>query len=570
MSIQLRKEQNEYIDKILSKGLNEIVNIPSFDISIISNSSNSFQNDYNNFQLKNNSMKINQLNLKIPTSSDFDIYNEIINNKVYNNKIILPNNNNEEKKEDFFNSVNNNKFNNLFNKYNFEINSNNNYKIRQKTFSNKEEIKENKKNLMMQYNIPNNREIIENALWNNQKNINKLNKQITGNTLSSSQGNNNKNKADLSTSTLNLLDKYNDLKSSISIKNDSSINELKDSILIKQSNNNLTSNNDNNNMLNIHDLSCINQKNKKYNPKSSALKKLIDKLKKEEEYEESRNRNNKDLSKNNYISNSNSIQVSSFGDSELFTLGNSNITSSTEKSKIKLEPKYKKPKIKQYKNHHKKLKYKSELNSDALRTKNIRTFDKISVSGNKYNNINSEMNIIRDRIKKISQHLKLEDSSKIDLYIPKNYSMKSLLKSNYKMKKPYFNISSVLSMENISHIKDKKGRCNSMNINMSHKYIKLMTEEKDYMRKYEELRIKFEEQRKKMKKEKDIVVMLQQKIKMLQKKFEKYPELVEFNKTLNEQNFILIKNLNFSDDVRKKQAKLIEVLQNQIKKIKKI
>ena len=64
--------------------------------------------------------------------------------------------------------------------------------------------------------------------------------------------------------------------------------------------------------------------------------------------------------------------------------------------------------------------------------------------------------------------------------------------------------------------------------------------------------------------------MLQQKIKMLQKKFEKYPELVEFNKTLNEQNFILIKNLNFPDDVRKKQAKLIEVLQNQIKKIKKI
>ena len=543
MSIQLRKEQNDYIDKILTKGLDEIKNIPYYDISTISNKSNT---------INNNDSK-NKLNLKIPTKNDFDIdiYNMIRNNKGYLNE--------EEKKEIFSNSMNNKKFNNISNKFSFEIKKNFNNKIRQKTLNNLEENKENNSNLIISCNIPNNKEIIENALYNNQKNLNKINKQITGNTLSSSQNDNNYNKKEIniSSSTRNLIDKYIDIKSITYSKNDSFFNDLKNSLLQNSENNEI-----NNDIMNIHDLSCINRKQdtknnryKKYNPKSSALKQLIEKLKKDDEYEETINKNNNnDSNKSNY-----SIQVSSFADSGLFTLGNSNINSSSEKTKIK--------KTENFKNDNKNLKkeYKSELyNTNKLKTKNVRTFDKIMDSNNnKYNKIDSEIDLIRDRIKKISSHLNLNDSTKMDSLIYKNNSMKSLLKSNYKIKNLYFPISSVLSMGNLSHIKNNKIVKSKSVVN-----IKIKKEEKIYMIKYKELREKFENQREKMKKEKENVIFLKQKIKLFNKKFEKYSELVEFNKTLNEQNIILINNLKYSDDVRKKQANLIEVLQNQIKKIK--
>ena len=540
MSIQLRKEQNDYIDKILTKGLDEIKNIPYYDISTISNKSNT---------INNNDSK-NKLNLKIPTKNDFDIdiYNMIGNNKGYLNE--------EEKKETFSNSMNNKKFKNISNKFSLEIKKNFNNKIRQKTLNNLEENKENISNLIISCNIPNNKEIIENALYNNQKNINRINKQITGNTLSSSQNDNNyiKKETNISSSTRNLIDKYIDLKSITFSKSDSFFNDLKNSLLQNSDNNEI-----NNDIMNIHDLSCINRKQdtknnryKKYNPKSSALKQLIEKLKKDDEYEETRNKNN-DSSKSNY-----SIQVSSFADSGLFTLGNSNINSSSEKTKIKkLE--------KEYDNKNLKKEYKSELyNTNKLKPKNIRTFEKIMDSNNnKYNKIDSEIDLIRDRIKKISSHLNLNDSTKMDSLIYKNNSMKSLLKSNYKIKNLYFPISSVLSMGNLSHIKNNKIVKSKSVVN-----IKIKKEEKIYMIKYKELREKFEAQREKMKKEKENVIFLKQKIKLFNKKFEKYSELVEFNKTLNEQNIILINNLKYSDDVRKKQANLIEVLQNQIKKIK--
>ena len=542
MSIQLRKEQNDYIDKILTKGLDEIKNIPYYDISTISNKSNT---------INNNDSK-NKLNLKIPTKNDFDIdiYNMIRNNKGYLNE--------EEKKETFSNSMNNKKFNNISNKFSFEIKKNFNNKIRQKTLNNLEENKENNSNLIISCNIPNNKEIIENALYNNQKNLNKINKQIIGNTLSSSQNDNNYNKKEIniSSSTRNLIDKYIDIKSITYSKNDSFFNDLKNSLLQNSDNNEI-----NNDIMNIHDLSCINRKQdtknyryKKYNPKSSALKQLIEKLKKDDEYEETINKNNNnDFNKSNY-----SIQVSSFADSGLFTLGNSNINSSSEKTKIK--------KIeKEYDNKNLKKEYKSELyNTNKLKPKNIRTFEKIMDSNNnKYNKIDSEIDLIRDRIKKISSHLNLNDSTKMDSLIYKNNSMKSLLKSNYKIKNLYFPISSVLSMGNLSHIKNNKILKSKSVVN-----IKIKKEEKIYMVKYKELREKFEAQREKMKKEKENVIFLKQKIKLFNKKFEKYSELVEFNKTLNEQNIILINNLKYSDDVRKKQANLIEVLQNQIKKIK--
>ena len=372
MSINLRKEQNDYIDEILSKGLYEIQNFPSFNSSFISN-------------------KINE-----------------------------------------------------------------------------EEKNNNKENIIKK--IPNNKEIIEKALLNTEKNIKKLNKHITVNNLYYSLNNYDNNiNSDLSTTTQNLIDKYIDLKSS---NNDSLFNEFKDSIF------KINYNTENNNKNIIY---------KKYNPKSSALKLLIKKLKKENEYEESRN--------NNKSYNSNSIQISSFGDSELFTLGNSNnnIISSKEKK-------------------HKK--YNSELNSDIIKIKNIRTFDKIMDS----------------KSKKLSSNI-LNYNSTPDL---------SLLKS-----KLYIN-------------KYKKKRPKSM----------IKFKEKDYYIKYKELRDKFILQREKMKNEKENVIILQQKIKLIKKKLEKKLELVDFNKTLNEQNNILIKNLTFSDNIRKRNSELINILQNRIKKIK--
>ena len=372
MSINLRKEQNDYIDEILSKGLYEIQNFPSFNSSFISN-------------------KINE-----------------------------------------------------------------------------EEKNNNKENIIKK--IPNNKEIIEKALLNTEKNIKKLNKHITGNNLYYSLNNYDNNiNSDLSTTTQNLIDKYIDLKSS---NNDSLFNEFKDNIF------KINYNTENNNKNIIY---------KKYNPKSSALKLLIKKLKKENEYEESRN--------NNKSYNSNSIQISSFGDSELFTLGNSNnnIISSKEKK-------------------HKK--YNSELNFDILKIKNIRTFDKIMDS----------------KSKKLSSNI-LNYNSTPDLSLLKS----KLYISKYKKKRPK------------SMIKIK---------------------EKDYYIKYKELRDKFILQREKMKNEKENVIRLQQKIKLIKKKLEKKLELVDFNKTLNEQNNILIKNLTFSDNIRKRNSELINILQNRIKKIK--
>ena len=372
MSINLRKEQNDYIDEILSKGLYEIQNFPSFNSSFISN-------------------KINE-----------------------------------------------------------------------------EEKNNNKENIIKK--IPNNKEIIEKALLNTEKNIKKLNKHITGNNLYYSLNNYDNNiNSDLSTTTQNLIDKYIDLKSS---NNDSLFNEFKDNIF------KINYNTENNNKNIIY---------KKYNPKSSALKLLIKKLKKENEYEESRN--------NNKSYNSNSIQISSFGDSELFTLGNSNNNIILSKEK-------------------KHKKYNSELNSDILKIKNIRTFDKIMDS----------------KSKKLSSNI-LNYNSTPDL---------SLLKS-----KLYIN-------------KYKKKRPKSM----------IKIKEKDYYIKYKELRDKFILQREKMKNEKENVIILQQKIKLIKKKLEKKLELVDFNKTLNEQNNILIKNLTFSDNIRKRNSELINILQNRIKKIK--
>ena len=436
MSIQLRKEQNDYIDKILSKGLDEIKIIPSLELSTILNSSN----------LENN-------------------IDNLIGNKINN--------------------------------------------------------------------IHNNKQIIENALKNTQKNLNKLNKNINGNSITSYQY----EYSDISSSTKQLIDKYDDLNlnensKQSTINNKNILKELNNSLLGNSYNNlsKTSSYNErkNNDIMNIQELKINN--NNKYNPKSSALKKLIEKLKKEDEYNES---------KNNEI-----IQISSFADSGLFTLGNSNNIITSEEENIKIKTK--------------KNKGKKRYKSEKIKNKKIRTFDKIMNSNNKYNNFYSksqkDMNIKKS-------------NSVININNKYNYTMISLPNKNKKYK--YFPISSsmaLLSFEDNNNNKNK--RSNSMN-NMNNIYVKkFFKEENIYKIKYLELKKKFEKQREKMKKEKEYLLDIRQKINIYNQKFEKYTELLDFNKTLNEQNFLLINNLKFSDDVRKKQSKLIEVLQNQIRRIK--
>ena len=186
------------------------------------------------------------------------------------------------------------------------------------------------------------------------------------------------------------------------------------------------------------------------------------------------------------------------------------------------------------------------------------------------------MNSIQAQIKNISKRIDIGNSSKKN-NLKKTFSTKSIisLRTNSKNKKYLLSSNSSLTSEHTPYIKKRKSRPLSVNCrigsidsNKSNKRVKIYNEEKQYKKKYNELREKFELQREKMKSEKQNIMSLQQKIKIFDKKFEKYPELIEYNNTLNEQNQTLIDNLSISDEVRKKQSKLIEALQNEIKSFK--
>ena len=351
------------------------------------------------------------------------------------------------------------------------------------------------------------------------------------------------------------------------------------------------------------------KKEKKYKPRSSALKKLINKLKKEEElydnncvdsYKFTKKSTNYDTGKRNINSNNNnnnnnsSINSFQINESELFTLGNSNISLSTlnskkpKKNKVKEKEKYnidssitfrKNKKYKKSKsNSSVEFKYDNKfyprtgITTAKSKDKNLKKFEKILSSKERYDILKEEMNSIQAQIKNISERINLGNSSKRDKYLKKTYSAK-LIKMNSKKNK-YLNLSSIssLHLDEASYTKKKKSRPLSVNCsydsNKSGQKTKKGKEEKIYKNKYKELREKFDLQREKMKSEKQNILSLQQKIKILEKKHEKYPELVEYNNTLNEQNIMLKNNLNILDNVRKKQSLLIEALKNEIYEIK--
>ena len=95
MISQLRNEEKEYIDKILSNGLDEIKDVPSFDMSTISNLTNPIQNNdylsYSNSSIHNNNLKntnLNQLNFDYESNQENKNIN--LNNSQKIQKIVFP------------------------------------------------------------------------------------------------------------------------------------------------------------------------------------------------------------------------------------------------------------------------------------------------------------------------------------------------------------------------------------------------------------------------------------------------------------------------------------------------
>ena len=334
---------------------------------------------------------------------------------------------------------------------------------------------------------------------------------------------------------------------------------------------------------NLNDDKDKKKKEKKYKPRSSALKKLINKLKKEEElydnncvdsYKFTKKSTNYDTGKRNINSNNNnnnnnsSINSFQINESELFTLGNSNISLSTLNSKKPIKNKVKEKekekynidssitfrKNKKYKKSNSSVEFKYDnkfyprtgITTAKSKDRNLKKYEKILSSKERYDILKEEMNSIQAQIKNISERINLGNSSKRDKYLKKTYSAK-LIKMNSKNNK-YLNLSSIssLHLDEASYTKKKKSRPLSVNCsydsNKSGQKTKKGKEEKIYKNKYKELREKFDLQREKMKSEKQNILSLQQKIKILEKKHEKYPELVEYNNTLNEQN-IMLKNI---------------------------
>ena len=563
---------------------NENNNKYSFNYSVNSESINQnlFLNKENGEELENaNTNPFGMISLDIPNNS------EIIQNALINNQKNLNNLDKQISGENFSNSSNDNlnkKENDLsvstkilINKYidiQLSNNSNNNEKNK-----NKGSIKNLKEDLY----------ILE-------KNDN--------NSITLDNNSNNKNEQMISSNNTNNL-KINDLSD---IKEKANININEDNIEynknkyydIKKEENNKEKQYNNKGIINK---TQKNKVNKKYKPKSSALKKLIDKLKREENLDENQQNfitNQKDnkttinIKENmkiiSNISYNNSIQISQINDSELFTLGNSDITLSSEKSKISKKAGNKIIKVddinlprKKYINNSndkynkcsKKYPNTEISNTNAKEDNKKERVSKICNTNEKFNKLKKEMNSLETQIKNIFKRINLKGNSpQKNNIIKKTYSAKSIKTNSTKRKfYPLSSSTSSLNVENRENMffsKRKKTRSlssnnrNRSNKNKNTKY----NEDYKYKIKYKELKEKFELQKEKLKSEKQNIISLRQKIKIIDNKCEKYPELIEYNKTLNEQNKILINNINFSEEARKKQEILIEELKNEIDLLK--
>ena len=526
-----------------------------------------------------NTSPFGMISLDIPNNS------EIIQNALINNQKNLNNLDKQISGENFSNSLNDNlnkKENDLsvstkilINKYidiQLSNNSNNNEKNK-----NKGSIKNLNEDLYILEKNDNNSIILDNNSNNNNEQIFSSN---NSNNLKINDLSDIKEKANININEENI--KYNKNKY-YDIKKEENNKE-------KQYNNK-----------GINNKTQKNKINKKYKPKSSALKKLIDKLKSEENLDENQqdfitnqkdNKTKINIKENmkiiSNISYNNSIQISQINDSELFTLGNSDITLSSEKSKISKKggnkiinvndinlskKKYINISNDKYNICSKKYPDIEIGNTNAKEDNKKKRISKICNTNEKFNKLKKEMNSIETQIKKIFKRINLEGNNpQKNNLIKKTYSAKSIRTNSTKRKfYPLSSSTSSLNVENIGNklfSKRKKTRSlSSNNRNSSNKNTKY-NEDYKYKIKYKELKEKFELQKEKLKSEKQNIISLRQKIKIIDNKCEKYPELIEYNKTLNEQNKILINNINFSEEARKKQEILIEELKNEIDVLK--
>ena len=313
----------------------------------------------------------------------------------------------------------------------------------------------------------------------------------------------------LSSSTMKLIDKY--LNIDLNVKNSKEQNNKNDknnilfndnniteeiiinesdnidnySILMNKLKNQNTNNNDNNHIkmntinyninnnfntgkLNLHDLSDNNNKqnflddipssneskkqktqNDKYNPKSAALKNLIDRLKQSENFD-----------KNSLYDDLDNDNINTVNNSELFTLGNTTQTyneeyelktkkkySQTQKIKSKSKNKYKK-------NNLKTINKKQIEDEDEL-------FDKYEIAEIKENNnkmtkMKNEINQIQNKLKNLTKKIQQTNNNKINL-LKKNKinSIEATPQTKKNTKRKFSNTSGFGNSKNKSKTKNR-------------------------------------------------------------------------------------------------------------------
>ena len=519
-------------------------------------------------------------------------------------------------------------------------------------------------------------------------NILKSNTQLSGenplNIINSVGGSTNDKKIEtgLSSSTMKLIDKY--LNIDLSVKNSKeqtnknnillnnnknnliNNNNITEEIVINESdnldnysilchhmnniNNTNNSNNINNNInntgkLNLYDLSGNNNNqnyiedipssneykkqktgNEKYNPKSAALKNLIDRLKQSENFDT--NSLYEDNETEVYTYNNGSINATN--NSELFTLGNTAQTINDEyelktKKKYSQTHKIKSKSKNKCRNNNLKLVNKKQNDDDELFDKY--EIEEIQENNNKMTKMRNEINQIQNKLKNLTKKIKQTNNNKNNLLKKNNINnINNIIttpQSKKSIKRKFSSTSGFGNSKNISKSKNKKltrnfsyttasnkknslkskynlyntsklnasfhkkpkrtlsyqnffkkksstsknkwySRDNSHSGSISARKIRETKENSDYREKYEILRQKFDLQREKLKSEKQNIISLQQRIKMLKNKKDSYPQLYEYNQSLLQQNNVLINNLRDAENIRTEQEKLIRSLQKEI------
>ena len=464
---QISNEKEKYINDILSDSINEIKEISNFGISQISNlKTPSFSNSLRELGLKDNS-----------------------------NIAIKKNHNN------FLNLIKNN------------------------------DIQENKKTKYIYEKFPQkmqkSKDALKLSLMNDEKNIDILDDKMFGNrTYDNIENFNIINDNTSSIYKQNLINKYkNTNKDNINIYFPyNKYKQLQNNYINKnnQNNNDLITKNNN---INSFFISCDSQLNKykkyiikdsnndkKFYPKSSALKNIINKIKRTE-YDYS---DDEKLNKN-YINRLQNINNSSgfldLNDSELFTLGNSeklNINSSI-------------------------ISKQKQINKPKLKIKNeIFDFRKYS------------QNII-DIITKTNKYFEYKIKNKKKLI--KSSSVKEIKKNSFN--------------EFSNCLKTSIDSENSSKLNLYK--IHEIKEKLDFKEKYQKLREMYEAQKEKMIDKKNEILILQKNIRIIDNKISNFPELYEYNQILEKQNEILMEYLDKSENILENQLDIIKELYNKIK-----